>query len=500
MLTISNLQKNFGAVKAVKDASLHIEKGEIKALLGANGSGKSTLVKVLSGLCKKDGGTISLEGDDIDISSSIQSFKYGIAMSYQDLSLIPILSVAENMVIGNEPKKKIGIIDKEKMNAYAKDMIEKLGINAYPGTTVSKIDLSNQGLIEVAKALYTKPRLLILDEITASMHHDQVKRLFEFLKQKSKEGLSILFVSHRFDEVYDFCETATILREGVSVEDVVLKDTTSEKLVYYMTGQDENSARVYKQKDEKIAHEPMLQVSDMQIGGAVNGVSIRVAKGEIIGIAGLQGQGQGEFLRALYGAKHFQEGTIELDGKGIKIKSPRDAIKKGFAFISGDRDQEGVFSKRSVAENIFIVQNAIRRLVSVIKVKQQKQQIKQIIKKLNIVAAGIGVPASSLSGGNQQKLIVGRWLLIKPKILLLDDPTKGVDVTSRNEINELLREMTKTGMSIIFSSSDNEELLRVAQRIYVFYEGKIARELTGSDMNGQLLASTMLGADIGGEA
>ena len=499
MLTTSNLQKNFGAVKAVRDASLHINKGEIRALLGANGSGKSTLVKVLSGLCKKDGGTIALDGTDISIASSKQSFSCGISMAYQDLSLIPILSVAENMVLGNEPKKKSGIIDKEEMRNYARDMIEKLGINAYPGTAVSKVDLSNQGLIEVAKALYTNPRLLILDEITASMHHDQVGRLFAFLKQRRKEGLAILFVSHRFDEVYDFCETATILREGVSVGDVVLKDTTTEKLVYHMTGQEVDQVKTGDVQETQTEEEPILRVDNMVINGAVNGVSMHLKKGEIIGIAGLQGQGQAAFLRALYGAQHYHDGVIELDGKVTRIKSPTDAIRKRIAFISGDRDQEGVFAKRSVFENIFIVQNAMKKLVSRIKVKQQKQQVNEIIKTLKIVAAGTGVPASCLSGGNQQKLVVGRWLLMKPRVLLLDDPTKGVDVTSRNEINSLLREMTKTGMSIIFSSSDNEELLRVAQRIYVFYEGKIARELKGSDMNGQLLAATMLGANIGGQ-
>lgn len=500
MLTILNLQKNFGAVKAVKDASMHIEKGEVRALLGANGSGKSTLVKVLSGLCRKDGGTISLDGAKIDIESPIQSFGFGISMSYQDLSLIPILSVAENMALGHEPRKKSGMIDREKINAYAKRMIEKLGIHANPGTVVSRLDLSNQSLIEVAKALYTNPRLLVLDEITASMHHDQVRRLFAFLKEKRNDGLSILFVSHRFDEVYDFCDTATILREGVSVKDVVLKENSPEKLVYYMTGQEVENVKAGEWDCERISGEPLLMVNQLVINEAVKGVSMRIDKGEIVGIAGLQGQGQSEFLRALFGAQAYQGGSLEFAGRPIKQKSPTTAIRNGFAFISGDREKEGVFSKRSVSENILIVQNAMRALVSGIRTKQQKTQVRDIIKTLNIVAAGIGVPASSLSGGNQQKLVVGRWLLIKPNILLLDDPTKGVDVTSRNEINALLREMTKTGMSIIFSSSDNEELLRVAQRIYVFYEGKVVRELRGADMNGQLLAATMLGANTGGEA
>lgn len=499
MLTISNLQKNFGAVKALSNASLHMEKGEIRALLGANGSGKSTLVKVLSGLNKKDGGMIVLDGQEIDIASPRDSIEYGISMAYQDLSIISKLSVAENMVIGNEPCAH-GTVRKEKMTVYAKEMIEKLGINAYPETIVSDIDLSNQSLVEVAKALYTNPRLLILDEITASMHHDQVERLFGFLNERVKEGLSILFVSHRFDEVYDLCKTATILREGQSVQEIGdLSETTPETLVYYMTGHKVDNLGSEKEQDD-IRREAVLSVRDMRIGDSVRGISMNIGRGEIVGIAGLQGQGQGEFLRALYGAIPVGQGSIELDGRSVKIKSPADAIRKGFGFISGDREKEGIFSIRSVAENIFIVKNAMKKLLSCIGVQKEKKETEDIMDTLNVVAAGAGVPASSLSGGNQQKLAVGRWLSMKPRILLLDDPTKGVDVNARNEINALFREMTKTGMAILFSSSDNEELLRVAQRVYVFYEGKIVSELKGSALTGQALAAAMLGTTGGGAA
>lgn len=497
MLMISNLQKNFGAVKALKDASLHMERGEIRALLGSNGSGKSTLVKVLSGLNKKDGGTIVLDGREINIVSPGKSIEYGIAMAYQDLSLISKLSVMENMVIGNEPTAH-GTICKKKMYSYAQEMIDKLGINAYPETPVSDIDLSNQEFVEVAKALYTNPRLLILDEITASMHHDQVKRLFAFLKERVREGLSILFVSHRFDEVYDLCSKATILREGESVQDIEdLKATTPEMLIYYMTGHKVDNLEA-SAKEKQTDVQSVLEVKEMHIAQAVRGVSMNVAKGEIVGIAGLQGQGQEEFLRALYGAVPYSFGSVKLEGTEIKIKSPADAIRRGFGFISGDREKEGIFLLRNVGENIFIVKNAMKRLLVCIGVKEEKERTKGIMQSLNVIAAGTGVPASSLSGGNQQKLVVGRWLSMKPRVLLLDDPTKGVDVKARSEINHLLHEMTKSGMSILYSSSDNEELLRVAQRVYVFYEGKIVKELKGKNLNGQNLAAAMLRTDTGG--
>ena len=238
MLRIENLQKNFGAVKALRDASLKLEKGEIRALLGANGSGKSTLVKVLSGLNRKDGGRIFLNETDIQISSPAVSKKYGIAMAYQDLSLIPELSLEENLVLGSEPGTSWGSLRKNQIREYAEKMIEVLGIQAAPDTQVKEMDLSNQGLAEVAKAMYTKPQILILDEITASMHHDQVERLFTYLKREREKGMSILYVSHRFEEVYAFCETATILRGGISVKEVCLKETAPDRLVYYMTGEE----------------------------------------------------------------------------------------------------------------------------------------------------------------------------------------------------------------------------------------------------------------------
>lgn len=494
MLQILNLQKNFGAVKALSDASLELEEGEIRALLGANGSGKSTLVKVLSGLNKKDGGSILLNKKEIAIGSPKVSSYYKIAMAYQDLSLIPELSLSENLVLGNEPKTKMGFLQKETMYTYAQNMIQELGIQAKPDTKVKEIDLSNQGLVEVAKAMYIHPILLILDEITASMHHDQVERLFRYLRKESEKGLSILFVSHRLEEVYDFCQSATILRGGVSVKDVNLKETKSERLVYYMTGQESKEEKKQIEQSKKIDTKILLEVENLTVDTQVKQVSMRVSEGEIVGIAGLQGQGQSEFLRTLYGALRSQKGSIRISGKTVKIKSSKDAIKQGIGFISGDREKEEILSARSVAENILIVEHAKKPLVAYVSAKSGNQKVQEIMKRLNVVAAGVDAETSSLSGGNQQKLVVGRWLNCTPKLLLLDDPTKGVDVNARSEINKLFCEMTKKGTAILYSSSDNEELLEIAQKVYVFYEGRIIKELSGSQLNGTQLASAMLGA------
>jgi ABC-type sugar transport system ATPase subunit len=490
MLKVEHLKKNFGTVKALRDASFGMERGEIRALLGSNGSGKSTLVRVLSGLNRKDGGKIYLDGAEVTITSPERSFRLGFSMAYQDLSLISKLSVADNMVLGREPGGKIGIRRAEVL-AFTEKMIAGLGINAYPDTIVSRLDLSNRSLVEVGKALYRNPRVLILDEITASMHGDQVDRLFSFLNTLSERGLSILFVSHRLKEVYNFCGTATILREGESVRDIRLEEAAEDELVYHMTGR--RMERGFRNEPGDIPDKPLLQIADLRAEDVLRGVSLDVKRGEIVGIAGLEGQGQREFLRVLYGAAGRWSGSILLDGKPLRPKSPADAIRKGIGFISGDRDREGVFAERSVCENIFIARSTMKRLLSLVSPKKLSKETEDVIGQLNIIAAGTGVPANSLSGGNQQKLVVGRWLIMKPRLLLLDDPTKGVDVKTRSEINMILREMTKTGVSIIFSSSDNEELLHIARRIFVFYEGKIFRELGGSCLNGQTLTSAMLG-------
>jgi ABC-type sugar transport system ATPase subunit len=493
LLKIENIKKNFGAVRALSDVSLQLGKGEIRALLGANGSGKSTLVKMLGGINRLDGGRIELDGKAANIRSPKDSTKYGVAVAYQDLSLLLRMSVAENIVIANEPGNLAGM-DKKATAEYAEKFIKKLHINALPGTMVSDLDVSNQSLVEVAKALYRNPRILVLDEITASLHHDQVEMLFGVLRELKNEGLSILFVSHRLDEVFSLCDTATILREGVSVADLSLAQTNRNAVICHMTGKSIDTDMQAAAADSRETNrDHLLNVDNLTIPNRVFDVSLYAGRGEIIGIAGLQGQGQGEFIRALYGAIAYSAGTVKIAGEKVRVKSPADAIRHGIGFISGDREKEGVFPIRSVAENLFVVKAAVSHLLSRISLNKQKKEADSLIQKLNIVAAGTGAPANSLSGGNQQKLVVGRWLVTRPKVLLLDDPTKGVDVSSRTEIHGLLREMTKTGMAVVFSSSDNEELLEVASRIYVFYEGKIIRELAGKERTGENLASAMMG-------
>lgn len=494
-MQVLNIGKRFGAVTALKDASLSLAPGEIRALLGANGSGKSTLVKVLGGMTNPDGGRIIFNDKPLVIKSPGDARKHGIAVAYQDLSLVPKLTVAENILLGQEPVHRFGFIEKKQALSRSLEILEELHVNAHPESLAGSLDPASQSMVEVAKALAWKPRILVLDEVTASLHHNEVDRLFHLLRMMRSEGLAILFVSHRFDEVFALCSTATVIRSGETVAAVDIADVDEAQLVYLMTGKHPELARNIETTTVPANQNIILSVDRAEIQPKVKDVSLHVGSGEIVGLAGLQGQGQAEFLRAVYGLIPFSGGSMSFCNKAMTFPSPQQAVGKGLGFISGDREREGILPVRSVLENLFQVKLAFRRLTGILKLRVLETEAQRMIERLRIVSGGIHHPANSLSGGNQQKLIVGRWLMAQPKLLLLDDPTKGVDISARREIHEILREMARAGVAIIISSSDNQELLEIAERIYVFYEGRITSELTeGEKAEGRLIAA-MLGME-----
>ncbi len=492
MLELQGITKNFGAVKALCGANLTLRDGEIRALLGANGSGKSTMVKVLGGLIHKDAGSIRLGGAEISIPSPKASHFHGIGAAYQDLSLVPRLTVAENIALGHEPAK-LGLVDRKRTLATAMETLEIFKAGVDPANLVMDLDPARQSLVEIAKTIAWKPRIILLDEVTASLHKEQVKLVFELLRTLRAKGTSILFVSHRLDEVFELCDSASILRGGESVADVTVADVTENDLVFHMTGMRIEEESKDRKKAAEANNGTMLEVRNLTVGNKVSNVSCTAARGEIVGIGGLQGQGQGEFLRALYGYTQPDEGTILLEGKEIKFKAPADAVLKGFGFIPGDREREGIFQVRPIVDNIFMAEFGIKPLVSYVHTKGMSEGAMAIIDRLKIKIGSPQDPARSLSGGNQQKLIVGRWIKGASKILLLDDPTKGVDVTSRREIHDILRSMASQGATILISSSDNEELLEISDRIIVFYEGRIVTELSGDTLREDTLVAAMLG-------
>ncbi len=494
LLEMRNITKSFGAVVALDKASLTLQKGEIMALLGSNGSGKSTLVKVLHGLVKQNEGDIFLDGNKVSIKNCTDARNLGIAVAYQDLSLIPNMSVLDNICLNIEPVVKLGVIDKKKTQEKAMKYLEMLKIDVNPNDLVSSLRPSSQSMVEIAKSLALDPRILVLDEATASLHSDEVDVLFDLLKELNAKGMTIVMVTHRMNEIFRLCNRCTILKTGETVLESDVSTVDVDEIVFHMTGKrPDKTTHVAEESKDHSKENPVLDIKNLCITRRLTGVNFTAYKNEIVGIGGLDGQGQSDFIRAILADVAHTDGQILYQGKEVKYKSTADAISDDIGFISGDRARESIFPIRSVAENIFAGNAAKGSLFSYLSSKEVNTFAEKAMRDYNIVAGSLQHPANSLSGGNQQKLVVGRWLALSPQLLLLDDPTKGVDIHSRREIHTILRKCVDSGMSVIYVSSDNEELLEISDRIYVFYEGQISAELSGAHRTEEKLVAAMLG-------
>lgn len=494
MLEMTSISKNFDAVRALDHASLQVNAGEIMALLGSNGSGKSTMVKVLSGLVNPNEGTIRVDGKTAVIRSSADARKLGVAVAYQDLSLIPTMSVVDNLTLGMEPKGALGVVDRKKAREIAEYYLDRLKVNVSLDALVQYLMPSTQSMVEIAKAIAMEPKVLILDEATASLHSDEVDILFDVLKELKEKGVAIIIVTHRMGEIFRICDRCTILKGGETVACGKVHEMDLDEIVFHMTGKrPDHTAPVEQHSTDNREEDLVLEVKGMSMPPKLNHVDLKAYKGEIVGIGGLDGQGQADFIRAILADGKYSAGQVIYKGREVHYKTTADAIADDMGFISGDRARESIFPIRSVAENIFAAKVTKGRLFTPLAPKTIKDFAQKAMTDYGIVAGSMAHPANSLSGGNQQKLVVGRWIALSPTLLLLDDPTKGVDIHSRREIHTILKERVAEGMSVIYVSSDNEELLEISDRIYVFYEGRISAQLAGSHRTEEKLVSAMLG-------
>jgi len=495
MFELRAIEKRFDAVVALNGAHLQVQPGEIRALLGSNGSGKSTMIKVLAGLVNPNSGEVLIDGEPVKILNGQVSRKLGIATAFQDLSLIPTMSVRDNLLLGNEPRNKFGMVDKKAADELIDSLLKRFKIDCDPDAYVQTLMPSVQTMLEVAKAVALKPRLLLLDEVTASLHYDEIEVLFSVMRELKEEGVAMLYVTHRMNEVFQVCDTTTIMRSGETVTEGKMSDFTLDDIVYYMTGQrpEADAAAASEHHVEEKDEDLVLDVKGMSVFPRVRDLSMRAYKGEIVGIGGLQGQGQSEFIRALLGAEVIEDGTVVYDGKEVKFTSPTQAVANGMGFISGERNREAMFPLRTIEENILAGKVAKGKLFADMRPKDNHAFANDAVEKYSIKIGDLRHPANSLSGGNQQKLVVARWIAMNPKLLLLDDPTKGVDIHSRQEIHRILRQCADEGMTVIISSSESEELLSVSDRIYVFYEGAVSAVLAGENKTPEALVAAMMG-------
>ena len=496
-LSARNVVKRYGGVVALSDASLDVNAGEIVALIGANGSGKSTLSKIINGVVVLDGGQLLLDGQSVSFSSPQAAKKAGISTVFQDLSLIPQMTVAENIWLAREPLRQGGMIDARQIGERTAAL---LGLftgtfksSLRPDVPVSWLPPDEKQIVEILKAVSFDPRLLILDEATASLDSRQVERLFELVTQWKQAGKAIIFVSHRMEEIFRIADRYSVLRNGITVGAGAMKDVTTRDVVALMVGTESAESAVEKQKaSSKSLADSKVQLEVTELRTAVlKGVNFKLHEGELLGIGGLKGQGQRELLLAIFGDRTYT-GSIGLSGKPTHFRSPRQAMDGGVALVPGERAKEGLLFIRSILENLMLP--SWKDYGIPLRMGRARQAAREVGSSLSLKMGGLDEPVTGLSGGNAQKVVIGKWLLRNPRLLLLDDPTKGVDVGTKAEFYRLLAKLCSDGLSVLFYSSDDEELLGLCDRVLVMHDGIISSELAGATLTKSNLIAASLGA------
>ena len=499
VLEMRDISKNFTGVRALSHVDFTLRKGEIHALMGENGAGKSTLIKVLTGVHEFESGSIHMAGNSNAIvnHSPQEAQANGISTVYQEVNLCPNLTVAENLFIGREPRK-MGMIDWKQMNERSGKLLESLDIHVPPTQMLEECSIAIQQMIAIARAVDMKCRVLILDEPTSSLDDDEVEKLFVLMRRLRDEGVGIIFVTHFLEQVYAVCDRITVLRNGELVGEYETKDLPRVMLVAKMMGKDFDDLADIKgeHKDKKKAKpEPVIEAKGISHKGTIKPFDLTINKGEVIGLTGLLGSGRSELVRAIYGADKAETGTLKVKGKEAKINSPLDAMKLGMAYLPEDRKAEGIIADLSVRENIIIALQAKRGMFHPLSKKEMEEAADKYIKLLQIKTASCETPIKSLSGGNQQKVILGRWLLTNPDYLILDEPTRGIDIGTKTEIQKLVLDLADQGMAVTFISSEVEEMLRTCSRMAVLRDGQKVGELEEDELSQSGVMKAIAGGD-----
>jgi ribose transport system ATP-binding protein len=475
IVKMEHISKSFPGVLALDDVSFSLNSGEVMALLGENGAGKSTLMKVLSGVHSRDGGTIEVFGQSVtEQLTPKRAQRLGIAIIQQELSMCTHLTVAENIFLGRE-KSRFGVLQKEAMNKEAKQILDDLKIDISPTTVVSDLSVSKQQMVEIAKALSTNAGILVMDEPTSALTSKEIEELFRIIRQLKAQGKGIIYISHRLDELVNIVDRVTIMRDGRFVLTAKYEDITMQEIISNMVGREikEKFPRVERERGKKL-----LEVKNLNAGRAVRNVSFDVYEGEIVGIAGLMGAGRTETTRAIFGADPKQSGEIILNGKTLHISGPNDAIRYGLVLAPEDRKKDGLCTKLSIRENIALPNlDFICGKAGIVNKKTEKKVVNEVVSNFGIRLSTPEADAGSLSGGNQQKLVVGKWLARNSKVVIFDEPTRGIDVAAKVEIYHLMNRLKLQGIGVLFVSSEMPEILGISDRIIVMCDGRITGEI-----------------------
>lgn len=468
ILNCEGISKAFGGTQALKDVQLHVKAGEVHALLGENGAGKSTLMKCVIGLIKQDAGTMEFEGKPYQVSGPVDALKSGISMIHQELNPEPHLTVAEGIFLKRESTKGI-FLDKKTQNRECQEILDKFNVPYTATTKMKELTLAQVQMVEIIKAVSCNSRLIIMDEPTSSLDSTETDRLFGVIKELKAKGVAIIYISHRMEEIFEICDSVSVFRNGTYVNTRSLDGVTRDELISMMVGRDVKS--VFPKVDCEIG-DVVFKV-DKLCGKGFHDISFEVHAGEILGISGLVGSGRSETMRAIFGLDPLESGTMYLDGKEITNKSPRSAIKKGICMVNEDRKNYGLCLLRSIRENISLPNLPEKQKGLLINQNREKKECAEAASKLTVKAASIEHNGFSLSGGNQQKVVLAKWIMANPRVLILDEPTRGVDVGAKSDIHTLMCEFAAKGMAIIMISSELPEVMGMSDRILVYHEGTI---------------------------
>lgn len=479
MLRMEKINKSFGANHVLKDVTITVNGGEICALIGENGAGKSTLMNILGGVHQKDSGAIYIDGIKVDFSTPAESLNSGIAFIHQELNLINDLPIFENIFLGRELKDKKGRLDLERMRVETASIFRRMNIGLDPKTMVRDLDASYKQIVEICRAIIMDASIIIMDEPTTSLTEPEIKRVFEMMETLKKQGVGIIFISHKLNEVMDICERYMVLRDGKLVAEGLVEDVTTDDLARFMVGHDISTDRLTRKKN--IGAE-VLRVENLTHSQAFRNISLSLKKGEILGVTGLLGDGRSELFQAIFGAEQTLSGRIFLEGKEVRILSTEQALSLGIGYLPRNRKENGIIKDMNILENASIVTWPLFARWGIIDRKKQEELFADQRRKLAIRLQSATDNINTLSGGNQQKVVLAKWLPANPKILILDNPTQGVDVGAKEEIYSIILKLAEEGMAIVVLSSEAQEIIRLCDRALVMYQGEIQGEVSADTM------------------
>ncbi|WKA54257.1 sugar ABC transporter ATP-binding protein [Planococcus shixiaomingii] len=480
MIKMTDISKSFSGNKVLKNVRFSLEKGEIHALMGENGAGKSTLMKIMAGIYSRDSGTVEVKGQPVEFTSPKQAEAAGIAVIHQELNVLPHLSIAENLFLGREETYgRTGILKTKEMEKKTREILADLGLDIDPASPASILSVGKQQIVEIAKALSVDAEVIIMDEPTAALTDREIDSLFATIRQLQKQGVSFIYISHRMEEIFSLCDRITILRDGEYVGERKISETSFEEIVQMMVGRELGER--FPERNSTIG-DVKLAVKGLSRKDCFENVSFELRKGEILSIAGLMGAGRTEVVQSLFGYKKLDAGTIEFDGRTIKIDNPRKAKEIGIGYVTEDRKSEGLIVDFTVEENVSMTNFSSISKNGLISKKKERGLYDQMVKRLGIRTSGPEQSAKSLSGGNQQKVVIAKWLGIEPELLILDEPTRGVDVGAKKEIYSIINELAERGVAILMISSELPEVIGMADRVLVMHEGKVTADLHKNEM------------------